>query len=139
MRSPSRRGSCTGWLGKGLAPLFALSVLATTPGCRDDAGLPTEPVPMTPHANVSAATALSFHQVSAGTIHTCGVTTDYRAYCWGLSGYGQLGDGTTTSPRLTPVAVLGGLRFRHVSAQGATTCGVTTDNRAYCWGLPWRP
>jgi alpha-tubulin suppressor-like RCC1 family protein len=76
----------------------------------------------------------SFRQVSAGGSHTCGVTTDYRAYCWGANYAAQLGDGTTTL-RLTPVAVAGGLRFRQVEAGFLYTCGVSyPGNRAYCWG-----
>src|SRR5438128_5129297 len=97
MRSPaSYCGSCTGRLGKELAPLFALSVLVATLGCRDDAGSPTEPAPTSPEADVSAATAVAFWQVSGGGDHTCGVTTDNRAYCWGYNASGQLGAGTNT-------------------------------------------
>jgi alpha-tubulin suppressor-like RCC1 family protein len=29
------------------------------------------------------------------------------------------------------------LSFRQVSAGGTFTCGVTTANRAYCWGTGW--
>jgi alpha-tubulin suppressor-like RCC1 family protein len=61
------------------------------------------------------------------------VTTGNLAYCWGLYFAGQLGDGTTTD-RPTPVAVVGGLRFREVSASFNHTCGVATGNIAYCWG-----
>ncbi len=78
-----------------------------------------------------------FAQISAGGNHTCGVTADGTAYCWGRNGEGQLGDGTTTD-RLTPAAVAGDLTFVQVSAAGAGggnhTCGVTTDGAAYCWG-----
>jgi alpha-tubulin suppressor-like RCC1 family protein len=84
---------------------------------------------------VAVLGGLYFKQVSAGNVHTCGVTTDNRAYCWGYGGGGELGDGTTTLRRLTPVAVLGGLQFRQVSTGGQHTCGVTTDDRAFCWGV----
>jgi alpha-tubulin suppressor-like RCC1 family protein len=95
----------------------------------------------TPYGPVACSTrpvlvngAHSFRQVSAGGYHTCGVTTDYHAYCWGSNFTGQLGDGTTTT-RLTPVPVVGDLRFRQVDAGFLFTCGVTySDNRAYCWG-----
>jgi len=43
--------------------------------------------------------------------HTCGVTPSGAAYCWGYNRYGQLGDGTGGTYRLTPVAVSGGLTF----------------------------
>ncbi|HEY0152517.1 MAG TPA: hypothetical protein VGB92_10995 [Longimicrobium sp.] len=43
-------------------------------------------------------------EVSAGSLHSCGITTDARLRCWGLNSSGQLGDGTTTSSA-TPVPV----------------------------------
>jgi alpha-tubulin suppressor-like RCC1 family protein len=81
----------------------------------------------------TAASAPAFYQVSSGLVHTCGLTPDNRAYCWGSNPFGALGDGTRTR-RLKPVAVSGGLRFRQLSAGGFHTCGVTTGYRAYCWG-----
>ncbi len=65
--------------------------------------------------------------------YSCGVTTSGAAYCWGYNGNGQLGDGTTTQ-RLVPDAVAGGLTFAGVGAGGVHTCGVTTSGAAYCWG-----
>ncbi len=65
------------------------------------------------------------------------MTTGDVAYCWGANVVGQLGDGTTT-PRLQPTLVKGGLRFRHVSAGIGHACGLTTDNRVYCCGLNQR-
>ena len=70
--------------------------------------------------------------VSAGLSHTCGVTPSGATYCWGDNGYGELGNGTTTSSA-TPVAVSGGLTFAAVSADNQT-CGVTRSGAAYCWG-----
>jgi hypothetical protein len=44
----------------------------------------TEPGTSPAAASLSTATtALSFYQVSGGGSHTCGITTDNRAYCWG--------------------------------------------------------
>lgn len=115
----------------GFVPNLPLALLVLVLGCREDATSPTAPEP--PALAAAATTALAFYQLSTGDAHTCGVTTDHRAYCWGDNQYGRLGDGTTVD-RLTPVAVVGGLSFRQISAGVNTTCGVTTDFRAYCWG-----
>jgi alpha-tubulin suppressor-like RCC1 family protein len=73
-------------------------------------------------------------QVSPSGLHTCGVTPFDVLFCWGDNSRGQLGDSTTAN-RLTPVRVrASGLRFRQVTGGSEYTCGVTPDNRAYCWG-----
>jgi len=77
-----------------------------------------------------------FRQVDADEsrgFNTCGVTTADRAFCWGYNGSGALGDGTSTI-RLVPAAVKGGLQWRQVAVSGFHTCAVTQANRAYCWG-----
>lgn len=124
--------------------VLALSAFAL--GCRDDAASPTESAPLTPAENPSAAVALGLWQVSSGAEHTCGVTTNNLAYCWGYNEFGQLGEGTNTGPEpcsgavgpfpcsTRPVLVAGGHRFRQVSAGSFHTCGVTTEFRLYCWG-----
>src|SRR5207253_560701 len=80
------------------------------------------------------AGSLTFSSLSAGgALETCGVTPAGAAYCWGNNAYGQLGDGTTTE-RLVPTAVAGGLTFASVTAGDFFTCAVTTSGAAYCWG-----
>jgi hypothetical protein len=49
--------------------------------------------------------------LTAGHMHTCGLTVEGRAYCWGNNYAGALGDGTKTN-RLVPTPVAGGLTFR---------------------------
>lgn len=105
-------------------------------GCGPDvASLVTPAGEHAPSPSLAAVTAraLAFRQITAGQNHSCGVTNDDLAYCWGENYNGQLGDGTT-SDHLTPVAVQGGLRFRNVTAGLDHTCGLTTGGRAYCWG-----
>ena len=83
--------------------------------------------------------ALRFAQLSSFATHTCGITTDSRAYCWGNGSWGQLGGGSNVSQSNTPVAVSNTLQFRQISTGADHTCGVTLDNRAYCWGHnDWR-
>jgi alpha-tubulin suppressor-like RCC1 family protein len=132
--------SCSGPTGgrrrrftRRLAPVVASALLVPALGCREDAESPTAPEPE-PALDITPAHALSFRQVSAGGGHTCGVTTDDRAFCWGNNLSGQLGAGPVGDFSLTPVTVAGGLRFRSVSVGSHHTCGVTTNSRAYCWG-----
>ena len=61
-------------------------------------------------APVAVQTDLRFAQLGPGTAHTCAVQVDTGVgYCWGSNFSGGLGDGTTTSPRLTPTRVAGAL------------------------------
>jgi alpha-tubulin suppressor-like RCC1 family protein len=87
---------------------------------------------------LAAAAIGSFLQVSGGAQHACAITGSGAAYCWGLNGDGQLGNGgglgDPDATETRPVAVVGGLQFRQISAGALQTCGVTTDNIGYCWG-----
>ena len=124
--SRNRRAGLTAWL--------VIAVLSAT-SCRDDhlAGPADRETPEAGPSLATTTTALTFAQVSAGAVHTCGVTTSGQLYCWGWNAYGQLGDGTTENHAI-PTLVAGGLLFRQVSAGGSHTCAVTAENRAYCWG-----
>lgn len=76
---------------------------------------------------------LRFVDISAGSRHTCALTSRGVAFCWGFNQFGQLGDSShTTSAR--PVAVTGGLRFASISAGYQHTCAISNDGRLYCWG-----
>lgn len=84
-------------------------------------------------------TALRFTQLSSFGTHTCGVTADNRAYCWGNNGWGQIGATASNTPSFTPVSVSSTIAFKQVSVGSDHTCGVATDGRAYCWGHnDWR-
>ncbi len=72
--------------------------------------------------------------LSAGSFHTCVLTSGGGAKYWGNNASGQLGDGTTTT-RHTPVNVSGlQTGAASVEAGGGHNCAVTTAGGARCWG-----
>jgi alpha-tubulin suppressor-like RCC1 family protein len=115
-------------------PVLLLGVVL---GCRDDEDAPTAPAEAEP-AELAAAAALSFHQISAGGSHACGINTNNRAFCWGQNLFGQLGDGTNTDHD-RPAAVATTVRFRQLDASDFGVCAVTTDDRVFCWGAIFDP
>jgi alpha-tubulin suppressor-like RCC1 family protein len=76
----------------------------------------------------------SFSSISAGGLHSCGVTTSGAAYCWGADTDGQLGNGAPTIAFFAPSAVAGGHTFSSIEAGSNHNCALTTAGVAYCWG-----
>ena len=88
---------------------------------------------------VRVASQVPFTSLVAGGQTACGLAMDGRAFCWGASFFGQVGDGTAATEggptrHSTPTAVAGGLTFQSLSAGFNTMCGVTTGGAGYCWG-----
>ncbi len=82
-------------------------------------------------------TALLSGTIVAGVQHTCGLTSNGAAYCWGRNTQGELGNSTnleTSTPNPSPLLVQGGLAFTTLAAGSGFTCGLTAAGPAYCWG-----
>src|SRR4051812_49398096 len=125
-------------------------------GAGDNGKLGTGAVTLPSWAPITEPTpvvgGLTFRSVAAGYSHTCAVTEDYHAYCWGSDLGGALGVGGTSvcTPglhedpiaqdwdricfRAAPTPVAGGLAFMFISAGYDYTCGVSVDGTGYCWG-----
>jgi alpha-tubulin suppressor-like RCC1 family protein len=81
------------------------------------------------HAPVQLVIPDIFTDISAGYVHTCGVTTQRAIVCWGSNLQGQLSGTDTAQTRIT------GHQFDKVSAGEFHTCGLRTDGVILCWGL----
>jgi alpha-tubulin suppressor-like RCC1 family protein len=75
----------------------------------------------------------TFTQITAGSAHACGLSSDGTAWCWGGNDIGQLGNGTTRDVN-TPTLVTSALRFTQLSAGTRHTCGLISGGAPYCWG-----
>jgi alpha-tubulin suppressor-like RCC1 family protein len=116
----------------------AVGELATAVGmetCRD--GLWGRfPCTGTPVQAQSSVSFVSVAATGASGPHTCALSAEGSAYCWGFGLGGQLGDGSRTN-RSTPVAVAGGHNFVSLSKNfwSPLTCALTADQHVYCWGV----
>ena len=91
--------------------------------------------------------------IAAGFSHSCGLTPQGVAYCWGANGGGTDVDGRLGSSRATtcnivtwngrtssdpcspsPSQVSGDITFASLTVGGMHTCALTAMGHAYCWG-----
>ena len=108
-----------------------------------------------------AGNCVVFKSAQHGAFGVCGIDINDDAWCWGMGIYGMHGDGPSgflqpanyngghvadgshtlmgNNPVISStyaVRVTGGLKFRKLygSGGGYGYCGLTFDNKLYCWG-----
>lgn len=78
--------------------------------------------------------------VKTGGYTTCALASDGTFYCWGRNDYGQVGNGTTTSPVTTPqnISAVGALsgqtKTTNFDIGLLNTCMLTSAQKLICWG-----
>jgi len=73
------------------------------------------------------------HKIATGGGHTCAATAT-QLFCWGRNDSGQIGDGTSSGPRVVPTAVSGvSGPVRAVALGESHTCALTSSGVS-CWG-----
>jgi len=78
--------------------------------------------------------------IAGGSSHTIALKSDGTVWTWGWNGLGQLGDGTTSSYRTTPVQVVGpgGIGFLTdvvaIAGGGHHTIALKSDGTVWAWG-----
>ena len=73
--------------------------------------------------------------IAAGNSHTVALKNDGTILAWGYNGYGQLGDGTNTLYRSTPVPVMNLTGVTKIAAGGHHTVALKNDSTVWAWGL----
>lgn len=76
----------------------------------------------------------TWDEFAVGGQHACALRPTGEAFCWGLGSSGQLGGGGTPTQVSVPTAVSGTTRFVRIVAALASTCALTAEGVAWCWG-----
>ena len=95
-----------------------------------------EPISKMPVA-VNVPADLKFTDIAVGGRHTCAVTTDGAAWCWGDNEFGQLGNGATGGEEATPVAVQmpASTKFSALALGDDFSCAIAqASGEVWCWG-----
>jgi hypothetical protein len=74
-----------------------------------------------------------FTMVDPGTLHTCALDVNGKAFCWGSNSLGQLGDGGFNN-QPAPTPVLSTQTFIKVASGLHSSCAIDGNNNGYCWG-----
>jgi alpha-tubulin suppressor-like RCC1 family protein len=75
--------------------------------------------------------------IATGQLHACALVGVGEVKCWGLNGFGEIGNGSGSllTKVATPVSVTGLSNAVALSAGSFMTCAVLTDATVKCWGL----
>jgi alpha-tubulin suppressor-like RCC1 family protein len=112
----------------------ALTIPASIDGAPISSTLPT--VRVVGFTRIAAAGATQVGGVITTAGYTCAIITTGDMYCWGVSWFGVLGNGSlgSLSPGPTPTLVAGGHHWTDVAAGMYYVCAVESGGSVFCWG-----
>ena len=73
---------------------------------------------------------------AVGSDHSCTITNDGNAWCWGRNSFGQIGD-NSSGGKLIQASLVGKpslAGFTSIAPGITHTCARTSDGSAWCWG-----
>jgi len=112
-----------------------LTITASIDGAPVTSTLPT--VRVVGFTRIAAAGATQVNAVTTTTAgYTCGIITTGDMYCWGVSWFGVLGNGSfgSLTPGPTPTLVSGGHQWTDVATGMYYVCAVANGGSVFCWG-----
>lgn len=77
---------------------------------------------------------LTFVRIDAGGHHTCAVTRDQQAWCWGNNGRRQASPETDWNTIDYPAQVAGLPPVREIRGGADYSCALALSGEIYCWG-----
>ncbi|MBI5875088.1 MAG: hypothetical protein HZB81_04475 [Deltaproteobacteria bacterium] len=72
--------------------------------------------------------------VAGGYLHSLALKNDGTVWAWGHNGSGQLGDGTFSGDKPTPVQVLGLTNVTAIAGRSAHSLALKNDGTIWAWG-----
>ena len=92
--------------------------------------------PISSNIPIQVGTDKDWKTVSCGTTHTMAIKTNGTLWGWGSGNtYGQIGDGTTYIPRLSPVQIGTRNDYKQVITTMKATFALMNDGTIWSWGL----
>lgn len=93
----------------------------------------------TPVLSSNELAGKTIKQISTGSVNSCAIASDNMAYCWGTNTSGQRGTVQAIYNSSYPTVVdntgvMADSLFRSIASGSSFTCGISADNRAFCWG-----